>query len=69
MISLSLPVGTGVLQFDDLRLAEIDRHQAVLEALLDGGRGHKEGLQVAEGGRGLAQRLPAPPQRRGRYLV
>lgn len=31
------PGGGGVLQFDELRLAEVDRYEAVLEVLLDGG--------------------------------
>lgn len=45
-----LPGGGGVLQFDDLRLAEIDRYQAVLEVLLDGGQRHVERLHVTDGG-------------------
>lgn len=45
-----LPGGGGVLQFDDLRLAEIDRDQAVLKVLLDGGQRNVERLQVTDGG-------------------
>lgn len=57
MSSPFLPVGGGILQFDDLGLAEVDRYQAVLKALLDGGQRNEEGLHIAEREGALAERL------------
>lgn len=45
------------MQFDDLGLAEVDRYQAVLKALLDGGQRNEEGLHIAEREGALAERL------------
>lgn len=67
MISPFPPVGGGILQLDDLGLAEIDRYQAVLKALLDGGQRDKEGLHVAEREGALAKRL-LPKEDGSRYL-
>lgn len=50
--ALFLPAGRDVLEFNRLPLAEVDGHQVVLQVLIDGGLGHKEGLHVPEGGTG-----------------
>lgn len=46
-----LPDGSGVLQLDDLWLAEVNRHQVDLQVLLNGGQRDEERFHVPDGHR------------------
>lgn len=47
-----LPAGRDVLKFHHLPLAEVDGHKVLLQLLINGRLGHKEGLHIPEGGPG-----------------
>lgn len=47
--ALFLPAGRDILKFHHLPLAEVDGHQVVLQLLINGRLGHKEGLHIPEG--------------------
>lgn len=48
MIISSVPEGCGVLELNDLWLAQVDGHQVVLQVLLNGGQRDEERLYVPD---------------------